>query len=346
MFGFFKDEGSAAADLYVDLGTENTLIALRGKGIVLNEPSLIACTEIRPGQRKIIAIGLAAKEKGSQSAGNIFTTRPLREGVIADIDTTEAMLRYFLKRTNMVGFMKRPRLLMSLPYGVTEVEKRAAIKAGKAAGARQVILIDEPMAAAVGANLPIEEPQGSMVVDIGGGTTEVAIIALSDIVFCQSIRAGGHKFDHCILNYLKTYKKLIITEAVAEQLKLELGTACPKKDIRSSEVKGRNSETGAVQTIEVTSEDVGNALDEPIGEIIAAINNVLGQTPPELVGDLIEAGIVLTGGGALIRDIDLRFRNEVRLPVRRADDPLFTLVRGGEMILSNPELLDKIQLEV
>lgn len=346
MFSFFKDEGVGGADIYIDLGTENTLIAKRGEGIVLNEPSLIAYTESRPGQKKIIAIGSEAKLKGSQSAGNVITTRPLKDGVIADIETTEAMLKYFLKRTGSVGFMKRPKLVVSLPYGVTEVEKRAAIRAGKAAGAKEVILIDEPMAAAVGAGLPIDAAQGSMVVDIGGGTTEVAVIALSDIVYCQSVKSGGHRFDQSILDYLRKVKRLIISDIMAEELKISLGTAVPKKDIRSSEIKGRNADTGLLQTMEITSEDIGNALDEPIGEIIHAITQALASTPPELVSDLIESGIVLTGGGALIRDLDLRLRNEVRLPVRQAEDPLRALVRGGEKLLSLPELLEKIQLEV
>jgi rod shape-determining protein MreB and related proteins len=345
MFNFFKDEGIAGADYYVDLGTANTLIAARGKGVIVNEPTLIAYSEVSPGKRKVVAVGLDAKEKVLKTPGNITALRPLRDGVIADYDTTETMLRYFLNRPGMRGMFSKPRIVISLPYGVTEVEKRAAIDAGKAAGAKEVYLIDEPMVAAIGAGLPVKEAKGSMIIDIGGGTTEVAVIALADIVYCQAVRLGGHKFDEAIIDYMKKKKSLIINEMVAEQLKVQIGTACPKKDIRFSQVSGRDFNSGLMRTIEISSEDIGNAMDDCLREIIDAVHLALEQTPPELVSDIIESGIVLAGGGALIRDIDLRIQNEVRLPVKIALDPLTTIARGGEMVLSDPLLLEKIQLE-
>ena len=346
MFSFFKDEGISGADYYVDLGTANTLIAARGKGVVVNEPTLIAYSEVSPGKRKVVAVGLDARDKVAKTPGNITALRPLRDGVIADYDTTETMLRYFLNRPGMKNMFSRPRIVISLPYGVTEVEKRAAIDAGKAAGAKEVYLIDEPMVAAIGAGLPVKDAKGSMIIDIGGGTTEVAVIALADIVYCQAVRLGGHKFDEAIIDYMKKKKALIINETIAEQLKVQIGTACPKKDIRSMSVVGRDFNSGLMKTIEVSSEDVGNAMDDCLRDIIDAVHLALEQTPPELVSDIIETGIVLAGGGALIRDIDIRIQNDVRLPVRIANDPLTTIARGGEKVLEDPILLEKIQLEI
>jgi len=346
MFSFFKDEGTKAADIYVDLGTANTLIAARGKGVILNEPTLIAYSEVNPGKRKIIAVGKEAKEQVMKTPGSITAFRPLKEGVIADYDTTETMLRHFLSRPGIKALMKRPKIVISLPYGVTEVEKRAAIDAGKAAGAKEVILIDEPMAAAIGAGLPIKDARGSMIVDIGGGTTEVAVIALADIVYCQAIRVGGHKIDESIIDYFKKKRNLVISDMAAEELKMKLGTATPKKDIHTMSITGRDLDSGLNKTIEVSSEEIGNAMDNDIQEIVNAIHAALEKTPPELVSDIIESGIVLAGGGALIRDLDLRLENEVRLPVVVAKDPLLTLAYGGEKILDDPELLLKIQLEI
>lgn len=347
MLSFLKDEQQfIAADFYIDLGTANTLVAARGKGVVINEPTLIAYSEIRPGKRKVVAVGSAAQEKIANTPGNIIAYRPLKDGVISDYETTEVMLKSFLSRPGMKSFLKRPRLVISLPYGVTEVEKRAAIDAGLAAGAKQVFLIDEPMAAAIGAGLPVKEPKGSMIIDIGGGTTEVAVIALSDIVYCQAVRCAGHRFDECIVNYFRNRKKITITEKLAEELKIELGTATPKKNIRIKTITGRDTETGLQKSMEITSEDVGLAMDEPISEIITAIHKAIENTPPELVSDLIETGIVLAGGGALISDLDIRIQNEIRLPVKIADDPLTAIARGGEIVLNDPELLEKIQLQI
>jgi rod shape-determining protein MreB len=345
MFSLFQDDG-AAAELYVDLGTANTLIADRGKGILVNEPTLIAYSETSGGKKRVVAVGLEAKQKVSKAPGNISAIRPLKEGVIADFDTTEIMLKYFLSRPGMRSFLKKPRIVVSLPYGVTEVEKKAVVEAGKSAGAKSITLIDEPMASAVGAGLPVKEARGSMVVDIGGGTTEVAIIALSDIVYCQACRIGGNKFDEAIVDYLKRKKNLIVPEAFAETLKIQLGTATPKKDIRALDIQGRDTDSGLNRTMEISSEDIGNAMDDALKEIINAIHLALENTPPEIVSDIIEHGIMLTGGGALIRDIDLRIQNEIRLPVFIAKDPLTVMARGGEQILSDPEFLEKIKLDV
>lgn len=342
----FTEEGPRAADIYVDLGTANTLIAVRGRGVVVNEPTLIAYTEPRPGKRKIIAVGLEAQERMATSPGNIKGERPLKDGVIADFDTTEAMLKFFFKKNKLSTFFKRPVVVISLPYGVTEVEKRAAVDAGKSAGAKDVILIDEPMAAAVGAGLKIKEARGSLIVDIGGGTTEVAVICLADIVSCTAIRIGGHRMDQAIQDYMRRQKNFIISQVLAEKLKVQMGTAMPKKEIRSMVVEGRFADSGIPANLEVTSEDVGLAIDDSLSEIIQAIHVTLEKTPPELVSDVIESGLVLAGGGALIRDLDLRIQNEVRLPVRISDSPLLAIARGGEMVLSDPELLDKIQLEI
>lgn len=352
MFSLFKtalkDDGvsGSGADFYIDLGTANTVIAARGKGVIVNEPTIIAYSEVSPGRRRVVAVGIAAKDHLARTPGNITGLRPLKDGVIADFDTTETMLRYYLSRSDIRSSFKKPRIVISLPFGVTEVEKRAVIDAGRSAGAKEVYLIDEPMAAAIGAGLPVKEPRGNMIIDIGGGTTEVAVIALSDIVYCQAIRLGGHRFDECIVNYMKKKKQLIITEAVAETLKINIGTACPKKDIRSMQVQGRDLSSGLNRSIDITSEDVGNAMDECMRDIIEAIHLALEHTPPELVSDIIETGIVLAGGGALIRDIDLRLQNEIRLPVKVANDPLTTMARGGEMVLADPDLLEKIRLEV
>lgn len=345
MFSWFQ-KSNHAADLYIDLGTANTVISGRDKGVLLNQPSLVAFQQSSPGKRRIIAVGTDAHEKLNKNPGNIFSIKPVRDGVIADFEATEVMLENFLSQPEVKGAFSRPRVVVSLPYGVTEVEKRAVIDTCKRAGAREVFLIDEPMAAAIGAGLDVKGPLGTMIIDIGGGTTEVAVIALADIVFCQAVRVGGHRIDEDIVNFMKRQKKLVVTEPAAEKLKVELGTAVPKKDIRTQMVTGRDLETGLPKTIEVSSEDIGMAMNDAIMEIINAVHSALENTPPELVSDVIESGIVLAGGGALIRDLDLRISNEVRLPVRLAEDPLLSLALGGEKVLHDPDLLDKIQLSV
>lgn len=344
MFGWFSDNRVQAADLYIDLGTANTLIAARGKGVVVNEPTLIAYSELRPGKKKVVAVGTEARKKMENTPGNLKSVRPLRDGVIADFDTTEIMLKYFLERPGIKGFFSRPRIVISLPYGVTEVEKKAVIEAGLSAGAKSVYLIDEPMASAIGAELPVKEAKGSMIIDIGGGTTEVAVIALSDIVYCQACRIGGNKFDEDIVSYLKKKKNLIVSELTAEQLKIKYGTAQPKKDIQLFKVAGRSADSGLNAEIEISSEDIGLAMNDSIQSIIDAIHVAVENTPPELVSDVIETGIVLAGGGALIKNLDVRLQNEVRLPVKVAQDPLLTIAKGGEKVLDDVELLEKIQI--
>ena len=317
----FKDEAGTAADLYVDLGTANTLIAARGKGIILNEPSLIAYQQTSPGKKRVIAVGHDAREKLANNPGSIFAQKPIRDGVIADFETTEVMLTHFLSKPGVKSAFSRPRIVVSLPYGATEVEKKAVIESCKRAGAKDVFLIDEPMAAAIGSELNVKGALGNMIIDIGGGTTEVAVIALADIVYCEAAKVGGHKIDDAIIDYFKRYKRLVISEQTAENLKMAVGTAVPKKDIRSMTIQGRDADTGMNKSMEVSSEDVGLAMNNCLQEIINAVHKALEHTPPELVSDIIENGVVLAGGGALIRDFDLRIQNEVRLPVRVAPEP-------------------------
>lgn len=342
---FFQKDSSTPADLYIDLGTANTLIAARDKGVILNEPSLVAYQQISPHKKKVIAVGHEARDILTKSPGNIFTLKPVRDGVIADFETTEVMLKQFLLRPEVKEIYRRPRIVVSLPYGVTEVEKKAVVESCRAAGAKDVFLIDEPMASAIGSGLPIKAAKGCMVIDIGGGTTEVAVIALADIVYCEAIRVGGHKIDDSIMSYFRKKKNIIINEKTAEAIKLQAGTALPKKDIQSFQLSGRDADTGMAKTIDITSEDVGLAMNDSIQEIVNAIHKAIEKTPPELVSDIIENGIVLAGGGALIKDLDLRLQNEVRLPVRVAEDPLIAIAKGGEAVLRDPELLDKIQLD-
>lgn len=345
MFSFLKRDSNAAADLYIDLGTANSIITSRGKGILLNEPSIVAYSQVSAGKKKVLAVGKEARDVMSRTAGNVLSSKPIRDGVIADFELAQEMLHAFLTRPEVKAAHSRPRVVVSLPYGVTEVEKKAVIQACREAGAKSVFLIDEPMAAAIGSGLPIKEATGSMVVDIGGGTTEIAVIALADIVYCEAIRVGGHRLDEAVIDHLKKTKKIVITEALAEELKISIGTAVSKKDIRSAVIQGRDLESGLPRSLEINSEDIGQAMNGAIQEIINAIHRALEHTPPELVSDIIENGVVLAGGGALIRDLDLRIRNEVRLPVRVAENPLVAIAKGGEAVLSDPDLLDKIQLD-
>lgn len=345
MFSFFRRD-HAAADIYIDLGTANTLISARGRGVLLNEPTLVAYTQGAHGKKKILACGHQAKEVLARTPGNVLAQKPIRDGVIADFDLAQEMLKDFLLRPVVRKAQSRPRVVVSLPYGVTEVEKKAVVEACTQAGARQVFLIDEPMAAAIGSDLPIKAATGSMVIDIGGGTTEIAVIALADIVYCEAVRVGGHLLDEAIVDHFKKEKKLIIPESLAEELKINIGSAVAKKEIRNTTIQGRDVDTGLPRSLDVSSEDVAFAMNAGIQEIINAGHKALENTPPELVSDIIENGVVLAGGGALIRHLDLRIRNELRLPVRVAENPLIAIARGGEKVLDDPELLDKIQLEI
>lgn len=346
MFSFLKRDNGAAADIYIDLGTANTVISGRGRGVLLNEPSLVAYTQGAHGHKKVLACGHRAKEVLAKTPGNVLAQKPIRDGVIADFDLAQEMLKDFLLRPEVRKAFSRPRIVVSLPYGVTEVEKRAVVEACTQAGARQVFLIDEPMAAAIGSGLPVKSATGSMIIDIGGGTTEIAVIALADIVYCEAVRVAGHRLDEAILSYFKKEKKLIIPETLAEELKMNIGSAVAKKEIRTATIQGRDIDTGLPRSIEISSEDIATAMNASIQEIINAAHKALENTPPELVSDIIESGVVLAGGGALIRHLDLRLRNELRLPVRIAENPLIAIARGGEKVLEDPELLDKIQLEI
>jgi len=343
---FNATSSNSGADVYVDLGTANTLIAVKGKGIVLNEPSQVMVSETNVKKRKVLGIGLEGVEISKKNPGHIITIKPIRDGVIADFDATQTMLRYFLSKVLKSTSLSRPAVVVSLPYGVTEVEKKAVVEACRSAGARRTILIDEPMAAAIGAGLPIKEASGQMIIDIGGGTTEIAVIALADIVYCEPLRIGGHRFDEAIIRYMKDEKNLIVDETTAEILKVELGTALPKKNIVSMEIEGRDLDTGFPRKQKITSEEIGLALSDSIQVIVHGVLNALENTPPELVSDIIGNGIVLAGGGALIRELAAKIETEVRIPVRVAKDPLTAIATGGEMALSDPDLLDKIQLEM
>jgi rod shape-determining protein MreB len=346
MLNWLFGSHTAGADIYVDLGTANTLIVAKGKGLILNEPSEVMVSDIDPKKRKILGLGLEGREILKKNPGHIVIIKPIRDGVIADFDATRVMLKSFLSTAIKKISLSRPKVVVSLPYGITEVEKKAVIEACRSAGASKTYLIDEPMAAALGAGLEVKGAKGQMIIDIGGGSTEIAVIALSDIVYCEPLRLGGHKFDEVIIRYLKETKKIIISEQQAEFLKLHLATALPKKNIITETIEGRDLDTGFQKKIEISSEEIGMALSEPIQQIIHGILNALENTPPELVSDIIDSGITLAGGGALIKELCAKIESEVRIPVRLAENPLTAIAVGGEMVLSDPDLLEKIQIEI
>ena len=330
MFGFF--DNYFANDLAIDLGTANTLIWARGKGIVLDEPSVVAIRHGGgPNDKKVIQqVGLAAKQMLGRTPGNITVIRPMRDGVIADFTVTEQMLKQFIKRVHKSGiFSPSPRIVICVPCGSTQVERRAIRESAYGAGARRVELIEEPMAAAIGADLPVEEPNGSMVVDIGGGTTEVGVISLGGAVYSGSIRVGGDKFDEAIINYIRRNYGMLIGEATAEQIKKEIGSAFPGSEVREMEVMGRNLAEGVPRSFTISSNEILEALTDPLNNIVSAVKIALEQTPPELGSDIARKGMVLTGGGALLRDIDRLLMEETGLPVLIADDPLTCVVRGS-----------------
>jgi rod shape-determining protein MreB len=329
-------------DMAVDLGTANTLVYVRGKGIVLNEPSVVAINTNTGG---ILAVGAEAKKMIGRTPGNIVAIRPLKDGVIADFDTTERMLRYFIQKVHRRRHLAKPRIVVCVPSGITGVEQRAVKDAGYAAGARKVYIIEEPMAAAIGAGLPVHEPTGNMVVDIGGGTTEVAVISLGGIVTSQSIRTGGDELDQAIITYVKKEYSLMLGERTAEEIKITLGSAFPLDEPLSMEVRGRNLVEGIPQTITVTDEEVRQALDPAVSAIVDAVRVALERTPPELSADIIDRGVVLTGGGALLANLDKRLRTETGLPVFVADDPLTSVVLGAGKMLSDFALLKRVKWE-
>ncbi len=312
-------------DIGIDLGTANTLVYVRGKGIVHREPSVVAIDERTGGVR---AVGAAAKRMIGRTPGSIRAVRPLKDGVIADFDVTADMLRYFIKRVVKNALLFRPRLLVCIPSGVTEVERRAVDEAAREAGAKTVMLIDEPMAAAIGAGLAVEEPTGCMVVDIGGGTSEVAVISLGDIVNKCAVRTAGDDFDEAIIAYIKKKYNLLVGERTAENIKIHIGSAAPYDGEETVEVKGRNLPDGLPKGIAVTAGEVQEALADPVGAIVDAIRHTLDSTPPELAADIIDNGIVLTGGGALLRELDTLIQHETGIPVRVAENPLDCVVMG------------------
>lgn len=331
--------GYFSNDVSIDLGTANTLIYVRGKGMVLNEPSVVAIRdEPSRGGKTIVAVGAEAKNMLGRTPGHITAVRPMKDGVIADFTYTERMLQYFINKVHGNRFLRpSPRVLICVPYGSTQVERRAIKESAEGAGARSVYLIDEPMAAAVGAGLPVHEPRGSMVLDIGGGTSEVAVISLNGIVYAASARIGGDRFDDAIVNYVRRNYGILIGEQTAERIKMEIGTAYPGQTVREMSVKGRNLSEGVPRSFTLNSNEILEALQEPLQGIVSAVKQALEQTPPELGSDVAERGIVLTGGGALLRDIDKLLMEETGLPVLIAEDPLTCVARGGGRILELSE---------
>ena len=317
-------------DLAIDLGTANTLIYIKNKGIVLNEPSVVAVqNDIPNGKNAMLAVGAEAKKMLGRTPGSIQAIRPMKDGVIADFNVTEKMLKQFIKNVNNSRFAAAPRIVICVPCGSTQVERKAIRDSALAAGASIVNLIEEPMAAAIGADLPIEEPTGSMVVDIGGGTTEVGVISLSGVVYSHSIRVGGDAFDDAIINYVRRNYGMLIGEATAEEIKKNIGSAFPGMEVKEIEVKGRNLAEGIPRAFTITSNEVLEALTEPLNQIIQAVKNALEQTPPELGADIADRGLVLTGGGALLKGLDRLLSEETGLPVMIAEDPLTCVVRGS-----------------
>jgi len=338
LYGLFSN------DLAIDLGTATTLIYVKGKGIVSCEPSVVAVQRDARGEKSILAVGREAKEMLGRTPGNIQAIRPLRDGVIADFEITEAMLRYFITRAHNRRTLVKPRIIICVPFGITEVEKRAVKESAESAGAREVYLIEEPMAAAIGAGLPITEPSGNMVVDIGGGTTEVAVISLAGIVYSQSVRVGGDKMDEAIVAYMKRKYNLAIGEQTAERIKITIGNAYPLDEQMTMEVKGRDMVAGIPKTVVVNSDEVREALAEPINAIVEAALLALERTPPELAADIVDKGVVLTGGGALLKNIDVLLREETGLPVMVADDPISAVVLGSGKTLDHIELLKEVAI--
>ncbi len=332
-------------DLAIDLGTANTLIYVKGKGIVSSEPSVVAVQKDGRGGRRVLAVGKDAKEMLGRTPGSIVAIRPMRDGVIADFEITEAMLRYFILKAHNRRTLVRPRIIICVPYGITEVERRAVRESAENASAREVYLIEEPMAAAIGAGLPITEPSGNMIVDIGGGTTEVAVISLAGIVYSKSIKCGGDKMDTAIINHIKRKYNLLVGERTAENIKCAIGTAYPTEEVMTMEVKGRDLISGIPKTININSDEVREALAEPIYQIVEAVRHALEGTPPELAADIVDKGIVLAGGGALLRNIDVLLREETGLPVMIADDPMSAVVLGSGKALDSLALLKGVAVQ-
>ncbi len=337
--------GAFSNDLAIDLGTANTCVYVKGKGIVLREPSVVAVKTDARGVNQVLAVGIDAKKMLGKTPGNIQAIRPMKDGVIADFEVTEAMLRYFISKVHNSRRLVRPRIMICVPTGITQVEKRAVRESAESAGARKVYLIEEPMAAAIGANLPIQEPTSNMVVDIGGGTTEVAVISLSGVVYARSVRVGGDKMDESILTHVKRKYNMLIGESTAEEIKMKIASAYPLEPEQQIEVKGRDLVSGIPQNILITSEEIRKAIGEQLEAIVQTVRVALEQTPPELAADIVDRGIVLTGGGALLRGLDQLLREETLLPITVVDDPLSTVVLGTGLALDNLDVLSEVCVE-
>ncbi|MDX1923572.1 MAG: rod shape-determining protein [Alphaproteobacteria bacterium] len=331
LFGYFS------SDMAIDLGTANTLVYVKGKGIVLNEPSVVALQTLR-GKKHVLAVGNAAKQMLGRTPGNIQAIRPMRDGVIADFEVAEEMIKHFIRKVHNRNAFSSPEIIICVPSGATAVERRAIGESAEAAGARQVYLIEEPIAAAIGAGLPVTEPTGSMIVDIGGGTTEVAVLSLGGIVYARSVRVGGDKMDEAIISYIRRYHNLLIGESTAELIKKTIGAACPpeKGEGEKMEIKGRDLINGVPKEIILSEQQIAESLQEPVSQIVEAVKVALECTPPELSSDIVDKGIVLTGGGALLRRLDLVLRNATGLPVFVGEDPLTCVARGTGRVLEDP----------
>jgi rod shape-determining protein MreB len=342
---FFVDRilGMFSTDLAIDLGTANTLVYVKGKGIVLSEPSVVAVRTDDRAKNRVLAVGLEAKNMLGRTPGNIVAIRPMRDGVIADFEVAEAMLRHFIHKVHNRRSFVRPRIIIAVPSGITQVEKRAVRESAESAGAREVFLIEEPMAAAIGAGLPVTEPVCNMVVDIGGGTTEVAVISLAGIVYSRSIRVAGDKMDESIIHHIKRKYNLLIGERTAEIIKTTIGNAYPDpENLETIEVKGRDLASGIPKILTIDSEEIRSAIAEQVDAIVDTVKIALEQTPPELAADIVDRGIVITGGGALLKNLDKLLREETGLPITIADDPLSTVALGTGKILDNIEILKQI----
>jgi rod shape-determining protein MreB and related proteins len=341
---FDKIWGLLSDDLAIDLGTASTLVYVKGKGIVANEPSVVAIRKDISG-KKILAVGNEAKKMLGRTPANITAIRPMKDGVIADFDVTEAMLKHFIQIVHKRKSFIRPRIIVSVPSGITPVEKRAVKESAEMAGAREIYLIEEPMAAAIGAGLPVSEPVGSMIVDIGGGTTEVAVISLSGIVYSQSVRTAGDKMDEAIVQYVKKKYNLLIGDRTAELIKITIGTAYPEKEIKTVDVKGRDMVSGIPKTLEISSEEIMEAIAEPVNTIVESVKIALERTPPELASDIVDRGIVLAGGGALLKNLDKMLREETGLPIIVCESPLTAVVLGSGKALDELDLLKDVAFD-
>lgn len=333
--------GLFSSDMAIDLGTANTIVSVRGKGIIINEPSVVAVQSDRHGKDRILAVGQEAKQMIGKTPLNIQAVRPMQDGVIADFEMTERMIRYFIEKAHSRKSFIRPRIIICIPYGITQVEKKAVEESAMSAGAREVFLVEEPMAAAIGAGIPVSDPSGYVVVDIGGGTTEIGVTSLGGLVLCKSIKVAGDKFDKSIIEHVRQNYNLFIGERTAETIKIEIGTAIKLDTELKMKVKGRDN-SGLLSTIELGSEGVRIAIKEPLKEIVSAIKSVLENMPPDLASDIVDNGVIITGGGALIRGLDTYLADIIKLPVKIADEPLLSVAYGTSQVLDQPELLKLI----